>query len=97
MNNLSYQFERVKKEQLEYYEILKQPNAEPGTALTTKFPFSECVIREVIRTSVSGISFRRAITDFVLNDNGTNYFIPKGKGNVNPIVIVKLMLLQTLT
>ncbi len=69
----------MKKEQLEYYEILNDPNAEPGTALINKFPFSELVVREVVRTSVNGISFRRAVTDFVLNDNGTNHFIPKGQ------------------
>lgn len=77
-------YEKVKKEQQEYYEILKDPYAEPGTALINKFPFSECVIREVIRTSVAGISFRRAVTDFVLNDNGTDYFIPKDTYVVMP-------------
>lgn len=81
-------YEKVKKEQLEYYEILQDPNAESGTALITKFPFSECVVREVIRTSVAGISFRRAVNDFVLNDNGTNHFIPKDAYVVMPYTTI---------
>ncbi len=61
--------------------MLHDPNAELGTLLINKFPFSENCIREVVRTSVAGISFRRAKRDFVLHDpdNNKDFFVPRGK------------------
>jgi cytochrome P450 len=77
-------YAKVKAEQEEYYSYLKDPNVELGTILINKFPYSENCIREVVRTSIAGISFRRAKQDFILHENDITFLVRKDSYLVMP-------------
>jgi len=77
--------EEVKKEQQEYLELLNKPDTDIGQILINKFPYTEKTIREVIRTSTAGVSFRRAVRDFVLDNK---YTVPKDTFIITPYISI---------